>query len=196
MLVQADVVISDAQRVAILVADVSEAGGMRVAQDDYPAVEVGCRPVLVTQEDVVEGVEQALCDVGGQVEGVVLHLHEVRGVVVAVQHQHRCLAGAGLSCVLGGMEQGGLEQLLGSVVRDYEDAVAHVLVVGGRQVRRRHYGAVQGLQGVQTTLVLRVAAVGEIEPGHVHAGLQHLPQDALPVRGRTEGAHDLCLSHK
>ena len=63
---------------------------------------------------------------------------------------------------------------------------------GHRQAQLRP----QGLQGVQTTLVLRVAAVGEIEPGHVHAGLQHLPQDALPVRGRTEGAHDLCLSHK
>ena len=44
-------------------------------------------------------------------------------------------------------------------------------------------------------LMLVMAAVGEIEPGHVHARLEHLPQHPLPVGGRTQGAYDFCLSH-
>ena len=53
----------------------------------------------------------------------------------------------------------------------------------------------QGFQLVQPGLVTGMVAVGEVEAGHVHAGEQHLPQDALPVRGRSQGADDLCLSH-
>ena len=59
----------------------------------------------------------------------------------------------------------------------------------------RYDKAIRAAGGIDLQL-LGMGPVGKVQPGHVHAGLQHLPQDALPVRGRTEGAHDLCLSHK
>ena len=53
----------------------------------------------------------------------------------------------------------------------------------------------QSLQRIQTGLVLLVRPVGKIETGHVHTGQHHFPQDAFPVRGGAQGAHDLGLSH-
>jgi len=53
----------------------------------------------------------------------------------------------------------------------------------------------QRLQRVQPRLMLRVGPVGKVEAGHVHSRLDHLPQDAFPVRGGAKGTYNLCLSH-
>ena len=53
----------------------------------------------------------------------------------------------------------------------------------------------QGLQALQSGLMLRMGAVGKVEPGHVHAGPHHLAQHALPVRGRAQRANNLGFSH-
>ena len=54
----------------------------------------------------------------------------------------------------------------------------------------------QSAQLVQTTLVLGVIAVREIESGHVHAVFQQLAQHAFLVGGRAKGANDLGLAHR
>ena len=53
----------------------------------------------------------------------------------------------------------------------------------------------QSCQRLQTALVLVIAAVGKVEPGHVHPRLNHLPQNTLAISGRAQGAYDFCLSH-
>ena len=53
----------------------------------------------------------------------------------------------------------------------------------------------QGLQLIQPGLVLLVRSMREVKAGHVHSGQQHFPQDALPVCGGTQSAHDLGFPH-
>ena len=53
----------------------------------------------------------------------------------------------------------------------------------------------QGLQDIQPGLVLFMAAVGEIKPGHIHSGQDHIPQHTLPVCGGAQCADNLRLSH-
>ncbi|MCY1293629.1 hypothetical protein D9M70_428950 [compost metagenome] len=77
--------------------------------------------MLVAEEDVVEGHQQALGDFRGQVEGVVLGVE--RAVVIAVQHQDGGAAGAGVRCVHSRDGHRLLEQLLRCVVGDDVDAV-------------------------------------------------------------------------
>ena len=52
-----------------------------------------------------------------------------------------------------------------------------------------------GLQGLQTALVLFMGAMGKIEAGHVHPVFHERPQHAFLVGGRSEGADDLGLAH-
>ena len=48
---------------------------------------------------------------------------------------------------------------------------------------------------VHLFLLLLMGAVGEIQPGHVHAGQAHLGQGLLVLAGRADGADDLCFAH-
>ncbi len=49
----------------------------------------------------------------------------------------------------------------------------------------------QGFQHLKTAQVLLVAAVGEVEAGHIHTRQKHLPQHALPVGSRAKGTYYL-----
>ena len=43
--------------------------------------------------------------------------------------------------------------------------------------------------------MLGMGAVGEIQSGNIHAGLDHLGQDFLILAGRTDGADDFRFTH-
>lgn len=53
----------------------------------------------------------------------------------------------------------------------------------------------QSLEGVQPFFVLFVAAVGEVEPGHIHARKKHIPQDLRGIGGGPQSADDFCFTH-
>ena len=53
----------------------------------------------------------------------------------------------------------------------------------------------QGLEQVQTALVLLVGAVGEVEAGNIHAVGDQFTQDAVLVGGRAQGADNFRFSH-
>ena len=45
-------------------------------------------------------------------------------------------------------------------------------------------------------LLLLMGAMGEIQAGNIHAGLDHAGEDLLIGTGRADGADDLCTLHK
>ncbi len=69
--------------------------------------------------------------------------------------------------------------------------------LGPLQVGECRDVAACGIRGtadfVESPAVLAVLAVTEVQPGHVHAGLDEGPQPFWRVRGWAEGAHDLRL---
>ena len=78
----------------------------------------------------------------------------------------------------------------------FEVAQPHLRPLGVQHGRHRQIQLLpQRLDGVQPYLMLRVGAVGEIEPGHVHAREHHLPQHALLVGGGAQCTNDLRFSH-
>ena len=60
---------------------------------------------------------------------------------------------------------------------------------------RPAHGVPDRLEPVQPGQMLRVAAVGKVEPGGVHAGADEGAEHILAVHGGTQGADDLGLSH-
>ena len=60
---------------------------------------------------------------------------------------------------------------------------------------RAAHSVPDGLEAVQPGQMLRVAAVGKVEPGGVHAGADEGAEHILAVHGGTQGADDLGLSH-
>ena len=49
---------------------------------------------------------------------------------------------------------------------------------------------------VDLLLLLLMGAVGEIQPGHIHARQAHLLQSLLILGSRTDGANNFCFPHK
>ena len=57
------------------------------------------------------------------------------------------------------------------------------------------HGVPDGLEHIQPLQMLPVAAVGEVEPGRVHAGADEGADHVLTVHRGAQGADDLCFSH-
>ena len=52
------------------------------------------------------------------------------------------------------------------------------------------------LQQVQPGFTFAVGAMGEVEPGQIHPGADHIHQQFFFVRGRPQGADDFCFLHE
>ena len=159
--------------------DIDALLGLDLAAVEHFADDVGVRDALDGQLDeaVVQHDGAALVDVLGQV-----------------------LVGDGAD-LLGALHLAG-GQGEGLAGFQHLDAVLELLQtdLGTFGVQQSGHGLAQlgaeGLQHIQTALVLLVGAVGKVEAGHVHAVGDQFAQDAVLIGRRAKGADDLRFSHK
>ena len=117
----------------------------------------------------------------------------------------------------------GLDVLRKLFIRDGADGLVAVQLAGGQRevlalfqlraavfkVAQADFGALgvqqgghgalhlvaQGLQLIKAGLLLLVRAMGKVEPGHIHAGQDHLFHHVALVGRGAKGADDLCFAH-
>ena len=96
-------------------------------------------------------------------------------------------------------------QVLAGLQRDGLDAVSERAGADLRALGVEHHGDVLALaldgalgarlaDAIRDRAVVGVVAVGEVQPGHVHAGVHHLQQHLGAPARRADGAHDLRLA--